>query len=177
MAQQGHLHKCPHLVGVSLPRQPQLTPSESCWDSQKKAETLATSSSEPSAQATATPVMETPVMETPATHSDTPDPMETGRAGDSWSWDEQVEAGIDEEFGKDRPTSITSPNPGGGKKDPRFPSPSKTVRGGWPPFYSSTNMQEGSLQPATMWLPKGSFISIWRCCCVRLVTWEIRLSA
>ena len=91
VAQQGHLHKCPHLAGVPLPRQPQVTPSESCQDSQKKVETPATSSSEPSAGATATPVTETPVMEipvteTPVTHSDTPAPMETGRVSDSESW-------------------------------------------------------------------------------------------
>ena len=29
VAQQGHLHKCPHLVGAALPRWPQVTPSES----------------------------------------------------------------------------------------------------------------------------------------------------
>ena len=113
VAQQGHLDKCPHLAGVLLPRQPQVTPSESCWDSQKKAETLATSSSEPSTGATGAPVIETPVTETPvaqtpvtetpATRSDTPAPMETGRVGDSQSWAERVEAGIDEEFQKDRP--------------------------------------------------------------------------
>ena len=81
VAQQGHLHKCPHLVGVPLPRWPQVTPSESCQDLQKKAETLATSSSEPSTRATATPVTETPTA-----RSDTPAPMETGRVGDSQSW-------------------------------------------------------------------------------------------
>ena len=95
-------------MGVPLPRWPQVTPSESHWDSQKKVETPATSSSEPSAGATVTPVAETPVMgtpvmETPAVRSDTPAPMETGRVGDSQSWVEQVEAGIDEEFQKDRP--------------------------------------------------------------------------
>ena len=83
VAQQGHLHKCPHLVGVSLPRQPQVTPSESHQDLQKKVETPAASSSEPSARATATPVTETP-----AVRSDTPAPMETGRVGDSQSWAE-----------------------------------------------------------------------------------------
>ena len=93
VAQQGHLHKCPHLAGVPLPRQPQMTPSESCQDSQKKVETPATSSSEPSAGATVTPVVETsvtetpvtetPVMETPVACSDTPAAMETGGAGDS----------------------------------------------------------------------------------------------
>ena len=96
VAQQGHLHKCTHLAGVPLPRQPQVTPSESCQESQKKVETLATSSSKPSARAMAAPVAETPVTEspvtqtpvaeTPATHSNTPAPMETGRVGDSQSW-------------------------------------------------------------------------------------------
>ena len=93
VAQQGHLHKCPNLVGVPLPRWPQVTPSESHRESQKKVETLATSSSEPSTRATATPVMETPVVETPVaetpvTHSNTPASMETGRTGDSQSWAE-----------------------------------------------------------------------------------------
>ena len=79
--------------GVPLPRWPQLTPSESCQDLQKKAETPAASSSEPTARATVTPVVEapvveTPVAETPATRSDTPAPMETGGVGDSQSWAE-----------------------------------------------------------------------------------------
>ena len=96
VAQQGHLHKCPHLARLPLPRQPQVTPSKSCQESQKKAEAPATSSSKPSARATVAPVVETPVMETPVTqtpvaetpanHSDTPTPMETGGAGDSQSW-------------------------------------------------------------------------------------------
>ena len=50
------------------------------------------------------PVLETPVMETPDAHpNDTPAPMETGGVGDSQSWAEWAEAGIDEEFQKDRP--------------------------------------------------------------------------
>ena len=105
VAQQGHLHRCPHLARVPLPRWPQVTPSESCQELQKKAETPPTSSSEPSMEATVapvaeTPVAQTPVAETPAACSDTPIPMETGRVGDSQSWDECVEAGIDEEFQK-----------------------------------------------------------------------------
>ena len=85
-----------------------MTPSESCRELQKKADTPATSSSEPSAGATVTlvmetPVTQTPVVKTPATHSNTPAPMETGRVGDSQSWAKQVEAGIDEEFQQDRP--------------------------------------------------------------------------
>ena len=70
-----------------------------------KADTQTTSSSEPNAGAmaapvTETPVAQTPVVETPAAHSDTPAPMETGRAGDGQSWAEHVEAGIDEEFNR-----------------------------------------------------------------------------
>ena len=119
VAQQGHLQRCPHLVGVPLPRWPQITPSESRQDLHKRAETLAAGSSEPSAGATVAPVqetpaeeppvteppiMETPVAEAPAAHSDTPAPMETGGAGDGQSWAEQVEAGIEAEFQQDRPT-------------------------------------------------------------------------
>ena len=123
VAQQGHLHKCPHLVGLPLPRRPQVTPSESHWESQKKVEAMATSSSKPSAGAMVAPVTETPVAEapvaetpvaeasvaetpvaeTPAAHSDTPAPVETGGAGDGQLWAKHIEAGIDEEFQKDRP--------------------------------------------------------------------------
>ena len=113
VAQQGCLHECPHLAGLPLPRQPQVTPSESSWESQMKAEATATSSSKPSVGAMAAPVMETPVTEapvtetlgaeTPAAPSDTPAPMETGGAGDGQSWVECVEAGMDEEFQQDRP--------------------------------------------------------------------------
>ena len=51
VAQQGCLHECPHLAGLPLPRQPQVTPSESHQESQMKAEAMATSSSKPSAGA------------------------------------------------------------------------------------------------------------------------------
>ena len=65
VAQQGHLHKCPHLGGLPLPRWPQVASSESCWESQMKAEAMATSSSKPSMGATVAPVTETPVAEAP----------------------------------------------------------------------------------------------------------------
>ena len=84
-------------------------PSESCQVSQMKAEATATSSSKPSvggmaAPAMEAPVMETPIVETPVTEalvteppvsetparSDTPAPMETGRAGDGQSWAECI---------------------------------------------------------------------------------------
>ena len=35
---------------------------------------------------TETPVTQTPVVETPTARSNTPAPMETGKAGDSQSW-------------------------------------------------------------------------------------------
>ena len=81
-----HTWQGPHCLGS-----PWITPSESHRESQKQAETPATSSSEPSTGAMATPVVETPVTQTPVTqapaiHSDTPAPMETGGAGDSQSW-------------------------------------------------------------------------------------------
>ena len=104
------------MVGAPLPRWPQITPSESCQDSHKRAEALAAGSSEPSARATAAPAQETPVEEPPVTetpvaeapasdapHSDTPAPMETDRAGDGQSWAEQVEASLEAEFQQGRP--------------------------------------------------------------------------
>ena len=94
VARQGQLHKCPHLVGVALPRWPQVTPSESHQVSQKKVETPATSSSAPSTGAS----------KAQETHSnDVPAPMEKGRAGDGQSWVDQVEASADDEFQRDRP--------------------------------------------------------------------------
>ena len=51
---------------------------------------------------TETPVMEAPVSETPA-RSDTPAPMEMGRASDGQSWAERVEASADEGFQRARP--------------------------------------------------------------------------
>ena len=95
VARQGQLHKCPHLVGVALPRWPQVTPSEFCQVSQKKAETPATSSSVPSTGAS----------KAQETHSDNVlAPMETGEVGDGWSLVDQVKASADDEFWRDRPT-------------------------------------------------------------------------
>ena len=117
VARQGCLHECPHLVGVPLPRWPQVTPSESRWESQMKLDTQTTSSSRPSVGATAAPVTETPVAEVPVVEapvdetlgaeapvspSSTPAPMETGRAGNGQLWAEQMEAGEDEAFQRSR---------------------------------------------------------------------------
>ena len=132
VAQQGCLHESPHLAGLLLARQPQVMPSESHRESQMKAEATATSSSKPSAAATAAPAMETPVMEapvtetlgaetpaveTPAAPSDTPAPMETGGVGDSQSWAERVEAGIKEEFQQHRP--VKRPHSQSRRHEPR----------------------------------------------------------
>ena len=130
VAQQGHLQRCPHLIGAPLPRWPQIKPSKSHWDSHKRAEALAAGSSEPSAGATTAPAQETPVekppvmehpttetpvmappaTETPAAEapasdtlcSNTPAPMETGGVGDGQSWAAQVEAGLEAEFQEHR---------------------------------------------------------------------------
>ena len=114
VARQGRLHECPHLVGVPLPRWPQVTPSESCQESQMKLDAQTTSSSKPSVGAMVAPVMETPVVEAPVTEtpsaeapaapSDTPAPMETGGVGNGQSWAECIEAGADEGFQRTRPT-------------------------------------------------------------------------
>ena len=124
VARQGALHECPHLAGVPLPRWPQVTPSESCRESQMKADAQTASSSKPSVGATAAPVTETPVAEAPVVEtpiveapvdetpgaeapvapSDTPAPMEPGGAGDGQSWAECVEAGAEEGFQRARPT-------------------------------------------------------------------------
>ena len=92
VARQGHLHLCPHLAGATLPRWPQTMPSESRQVSQRKPETLATSSSAPSIEASAPQGATT----------DVPAPMETGGAGDGQSWAEQVE--VTDDFKRDRPT-------------------------------------------------------------------------
>ena len=123
VARQGHLHECPHLMGVPLPRWPQVTPSESCRESQMKLDAQTASSSRPSVGATAAPVAETPVAETPVVEtpvveapvnetpgaeapvvpSSTPAPMETGGVGDGQLWAEQMEAHEDKAFQRSRP--------------------------------------------------------------------------
>ena len=78
VAQRGQLNKCAHLVGIELPRGPQMTPSESCLVSQRKPDTPVTSSSAPTTEASAPQ----------GAIADVPAPMETGGAGDGRSWAE-----------------------------------------------------------------------------------------
>ena len=181
VAQQGHLHECPHLAGVPLPRWPQVTPSESRRELQMKSDTQTTSSSRPSVGAMAAPVAETPVAgapvtetpvvealgaEAPAAPSNTPAPMETGRAGDGQSWAEQMEAGEDEAFQRSRPAERAWSQSRRCEPRPPLPFPllSRTVRGGSPPSLSSTSMQQCNLPPTTMWQVERSCICIWICC-------------
>ena len=90
VARKGQLHKCPHLVGVELPRWLQVTPSESNQVSQKKGETPTSSPHKEASVAQGAP-------------SDVPAPMETGGVGEGRSWADWAEASTDDEFSRDRP--------------------------------------------------------------------------
>ena len=76
-----------------------------------------------------TPVAQTPVAETPATRFNTPVPMETGGVGDSQSWAEQVETGIDEEFQKDRPVKRCRSQSRRHEERPTLPFPLQDSQG------------------------------------------------
>ena len=93
VARKGQLHKCPDLVGVELPRWPQITPSEFRQVSQRREETPGTSPHAPSKKASVAQ----------GTPSDVPAPKETGGAVDGQSWVDQAEASADDEFRRDRP--------------------------------------------------------------------------
>ena len=152
VARQGRLHECPHLVGVPLPRWPQVTPSESCRELQMKSDAQTTSCSKPSVGAMVDPVTETPVVETPVVEAPvTETPGAEAPAAPlthllPWRQVEQVMASHGPNasrlaqtkgFRGLGPRSTPGPNQGGMSQDPHFPSPSKTVRGGLPPFHSS----------------------------------------
>ena len=145
VARQGHLHRCLHLVGMLLPRWPQVMPSESCLVFQKKAETPATSSSVPSAGA----------METQGARSDdTPAPMEMAEwvmASHGPTKSRPVSTRSSRKTGLQ---NIAGHNRGGGRKDQHFPFPSRITRGDIHPPNSSTSMQESNRGPATMWPSK-----------------------
>ena len=111
MVSRGQLEQIPHLIGEDLPKWPQLKPSESHQDSYNRAEGLVAGSNEPAARPEAAPTQETPTEEPPIaeapvpgpSRSSPPAPMETGGAGDSRSWAEQVEASAETEFQQTRP--------------------------------------------------------------------------
>ena len=117
VAQKGKLHKCPHLVGIELPRGPQITPGESHRASQRKAEAPVASSSAPVIEASAPQ----------GATSDVPAPMETGGAGDSQSWAEQTEAKDD--FKRCRPTKCPQLQSRRWEDRPTFPFPLQDEEG------------------------------------------------
>ena len=148
VARQGRLHECLHLMGVPLPRWPQVAPSKSCQESQMKLDAQIPSSSRPSVGAMAAPIPETPVAEVPVAEapvvetrvmeapvdetsgaeapvapSSTPAPMETGGAGDGQSWAEQMEAGEEEAFQRSRPTKCAWSQSRRCKPKPLLPFP------------------------------------------------------
>ena len=149
VARQGRLHECLHLAGVPLPRWPQVTPSESRWESQMKLDAQTTSSSRPSVGATVAPVTETPVVEAPVAEtpvagapvdetpgaeapvapSSTPVPMETGGVGNGQSWAEQMEAGKDKPFQRSRPTKGARSQSRRRKPKPPLPFPLQDSEG------------------------------------------------
>ena len=88
VAKKGQLHLCLHLAGTALPRGPQICPSQTEALMQKKEETPTTSHPMPGREGSATQ----------GAHSNPPIPMETGGAGDGWSWVEQAQAGTKEEW-------------------------------------------------------------------------------
>ena len=94
VARKGQLHLCLHLAGSAPPRGPQVHPSQTQALMQKKEETPTTSHPMPGREGSAIQ----------GAHSDPPIPMETGGVGDGQSWAEQVEAGAEEEWRRDKPT-------------------------------------------------------------------------
>ena len=101
VARKGQLHLCLHLAGTTSPRGPQICPSETQALTQKKVDTPTTSH----------PTLGREGSVTQGAHSNPPIPMETGKAGDGQSWVEQVKAGTEEEWRRDRPTKqcLSSP--------------------------------------------------------------------
>ena len=136
VARKGQLDKCPHLAGLELPKGPQITPSESCLVSQRKPETLVTSSSAPAIEAS------TPQGAT----TDVPAPMETGGTGNGHSWVERTRM-ILKGVGL---RNVHGHNQGGEKTGQPFPSHSRMRREDAPPPRRSTGIQDSSHQPVTM---------------------------
>ena len=94
VAKRGQLIKCPHLVRIPPPMRPQICPSETQALKQKKVETPSVSPRMPDKKGVAAA--------TQGARSDAPTAMETGGAGDGWSWEDQVEACPGEEWRRNR---------------------------------------------------------------------------
>ena len=94
VARKGQLHLCLHLAGTAPPRGSQIRPSETQALMQKKVDTPTTSHPTPGREGSAIQ----------GACSNPSVPMETGGVGDGQSWAEQVKAGTEEEWRRDRPT-------------------------------------------------------------------------
>ena len=172
VAWQGHLHECLHLTGAPLPRWPQVSPSESCRESQMKSDAQTHSSSGPSVGTTAVPVAETPVVEVPVAEvpvvvvpiteapvgeaqgaeapvapSSPPAPMETGGAGDGQSWAKQVEAGEEESFQRSRPAKHAHSQSMRREPKPQLPFPLQDSEGRLASI--SQLYEHAAMQPST----------------------------
>ena len=117
VARKGQLDKCPHLAGIEPPKGPQITPSESRLVSQRKPETLGTSSSAPALEAS------TPQGAT----TDVPAPMETGGADDGHSWAERTED--EDDFKRCRPAKRPRSQSRRCKNRPIYPLPLQDEEG------------------------------------------------
>ena len=157
LVERGQVQECPHLTGAPLPRWPQPKPSESHEESYRQAEGPIVGPSGPSIGATAAPTQETPVEEPPVeqtpteeppveeapveeppveeapvagpSRSDTPAPMETGRAGDGQSWAERVETSSEAEFRWARPLKHPRSQSRRREMGPALPFPLQDMEG------------------------------------------------
>ena len=147
-----------------------MKPSKSREESYRQAEGPGVGPSGPSIWMTAPPPQETPageppMQETPAeeppmqeapvtgpSHPDTPAPMETGGAGDSQTWAEQVETSVEAEFQWPRPLKCPRSQSRKRETGQDFPFPFWMRRGGSPPLRNSTSMPGSSRPLRMMWL-------------------------
>ena len=101
VARKGQFHLCLHLAGTVPPRGPQIRPSETQALTQKRVDTPTTSHPTPGREGSMTQ----------GACSNPPIPMETGGVGDGQSWVEQVKAGTEEEWRRDRSTKRPRSSP------------------------------------------------------------------
>ena len=147
LIERGQVQQCPHLIGAPLPRWPQPKPSKSREESYRWTEGPVVGPSGPSIGMAAAPPQETPaeeppMLETPAKEPpmseapvtgpscpDTPAPMETGGAGDSQTWAEQVETSAEAKFQQARPPKHPHSQSRRRETGPRVPFPLQDEEG------------------------------------------------
>ena len=143
VAQRGQLKKCPHLVGIELPRGPQMMPSESHLVSQRKPDTPASSSSAPATEAS------TPQGAT----TDVPAPMETGEQvtatpGQNILRMKMILKGVGQQ-------NVRGHSQGDVKTGPSTPFHSRMTRGGATLPRRYTGIRGSSHRLIIMWPPWG----------------------